>query len=385
AGPILNGVYNNPCHWLPGDAGLICKVRPQDLGAPPAESTVPAGPVVESSQGRVAATRTYTNLLQSPYDEALFEYYFSAQLAHITLDGEITLLDEPSLIRNVTVSPDGNWLLRSTVHRPFSYQVPLGRFPVRYEVLNRQGNVIHKLADLPLADNIPLAFDSVRQGKRSIGWRADQPATLYWVEALDGGDASVTADYRDSLYTLTAPFDGEPTELWRSTLRFRGVTWSHDELALVTEAWYDSRQLKTWSINPQKPDTEDVLIDERDFQNAYANPGSPITTPGPYGRSVLMLSDDGKSLYLNGGGASPEGVFPFLDRLDLTSLETERLWQSQGEIFSRVTRLLDNNAETLIVRSESQTTPGNYRQLTLANDDETPLTNFSDPLAWYAD
>ena len=385
AGPILNGVYNNPCHWLPGDAGLICKVRPQGLGAPPAESTVPAGPVVESSQGRVAATRTYTNLLQSPYDEALFEYYFSAQLAHITLDGEITLLDEPSLIRNVTVSPDGNWLLRSTVHRPFSYQVPLGRFPVRYEVLNRQGNVIHKLADLPLADNIPLAFDSVRQGKRSIGWRADQPATLYWVEALDGGDASVTADYRDSLYTLTAPFDGEPTELWRSTLRFRGVTWSHDELALVTEAWYDSRQLKTWSINPQKPDTEDVLIDERDFQNAYANPGSPITTPGPYGRSVLMLSDDGKSLYLNGGGASPEGVFPFLDRLDLTSLETERLWQSQGEIFSRVTRLLDNNAETLIVRSESQTTPGNYRQLTLANDDETPLTNFSDPLAWYAD
>ena len=385
AGSILNGVYNNPCHWLPGDAGLICKVRPQGLGAPPAESTVPAGPVVESSQGRVAATRTYTNLLQSPYDEALFEYYFSAQLAHITLDGEITLLDEPSLIRNVTVSPDGNWLLRSTVHRPFSYQVPLGRFPVRYEVLDRQGNVIHELADLPLADNIPLAFDSVRQGKRSIGWRTDQPATLYWLEALDGGDASATVDYRDSLYTLAAPFDGEPNELWRSTLRFRGVTWSHDELALVTEAWYDSRQLKTWSINPQNPDAEDILLDERDFQNAYANPGSPITTPGPYGRSVLMLSDDGKSLYLNGGGASPEGVFPFLDRLDLTSLETERLWQSEGETFSRVTRLLDNNAETLIVRSESQTTPGNYRQLTLSNDDETLLTDFSDPLAWYGD
>ncbi|MEO0431951.1 MAG: prolyl oligopeptidase family serine peptidase [Cyanobacteria bacterium J06656_5] len=385
AGPILNGVYNNPCHWLPGDAGLICKVRPQGLGAPPAESTVPAGPVVESSQGRVAATRTYTNLLQSPYDEALFEYYFSAQLAHITLDGEITLLDEPSLIRNVTVSPDGNWLLRSTVHRPFSYQVPLGRFPVRYEVLDRQGNVIHELADLPLADNIPLAFDSVRQGKRSIGWRTDQPATLYWLEALDGGDASATVDYRDSLYTLAAPFDGEPNELWRSILRFRGVTWSHDELALVTEAWYDSRQLKTWSINPQNPDAEDILLDERDFQNAYANPGSPITTPGPYGRSVLMLSDDGKSLYLNGGGASPEGVFPFLDRLDLTSLDTERLWQSEGETFSRVTRLLDNNAETLIVRSESQTTPGNYRQLTLSNDDETLLTDFSDPLAWYGD
>ncbi|MEM8612159.1 MAG: prolyl oligopeptidase family serine peptidase, partial [Cyanobacteria bacterium P01_H01_bin.105] len=385
AGPILNGVYNSPCHWLPGDAGLICKVRPQGIGAPPAEPTTPTGPVIETSQGRVAPTRTYTNLLQSPYDESLFEYYFSAQLAHIDLDGEMTLLDDPSLIRNVTVSPDGEWLLRSTIHRPFSYQVPLGRFPVRYEVLNRQGKVIHELVDLPLADDVPLTFDSVRQGKRSIGWRTDQPATLYWAEALDGGDASTQADYRDGLYTLAAPFDSQPTELWRSTLRFRGVTWSHDTFAMVTEAWYDSRQLKNWGINPQTPETKPVLFDERDFQDAYANPGSPVTTPGPYGRSVLMLSDDGKSIYLNGGGASPEGVFPFLDRLDLASLETERLWQSQGETFSRVTRLLDNNAETLVVRTESPASPGNYDQITLATGERTPLTRFADPLAWYAD
>lgn len=385
SGPILNGVYNSPCRWLPGDDGLICKVRPHAIGDPPAEPIVPAGPVVESSQGRVAATRTYTNLLQSLHDEALFEYYFSAQLAHISLDGEITLLDQPDLIRNVTVSPDGQWLLRSTVHRPFSYQVPLARFPVRYEVLNRQGEVIYELVDLPLADDIPLAFDSVRQGKRSIGWRTDQPATLYWVEALDGGDASVPADYRDGLYTLAAPFDGNPTEIWRSRLRFRGVTWSSDSFAMAAEAWYDTRQLKTWMINPQDAEAEPVLIDARDFQDAYANPGNPVTMPGPYGRPVLMLSDDGTSIYLNGGGASPEGVFPFLDRLDLTSLETERLWQAEGEIFSRVTRLLDNNAQSLIVRRESQTSPGNYHQLDRSNGEETPLTEFTDPLAWYAD
>ncbi|MEM9265778.1 MAG: prolyl oligopeptidase family serine peptidase [Cyanobacteria bacterium P01_F01_bin.13] len=384
-GAMLNGVYNSPCHWLPGDEGLICKVRPQGIGDPPAEPTVPMGPVIESSQGRVAATRTYTNLLQSPYDEALFEYYFSAQIAHISLEGEITLLDEPGLIRNVTVSPDGQWLLRSTVHRPFSYQVPLSRFPVRYEVLNRQGQVIHELADLPLADDIPIAFDSVRQGKRSIGWRTEQPATLYWAEALDGGDASATAEHRDGLYTLTAPFDGSPTELWRSTLRFRGVTWSNDSFAVATEAWYDSRQVQTWAINPQSPQTEPVLLDSRDFQDAYANPGTPVTTPGPYGRSVLMLSDDRKNLYLNGNGASPEGVFPFLDRLNLESLETERLWQANGDIFSRVTRLLDNNAQSLIIRRESQASPSNYHQLNLSSEEETPLTDFADPLAWYAD
>ena len=385
AGPILSNVYNSPCRWLPGDEGIICKVRPQEMGDPPEEPTVPTGPVIESSQGRVAATRTYTNLLQSAHDEALFDYYFSAQLAHISLDGEITRLDKPDLIRNVTVSPDGQWLLRSTIQRPFSYQVPVSRFPVRYEVLNRQGEVVHELADLPLADDIPLAFDSVRQGKRSIGWRTDRPASLYWVEALDGGNASAPADYRDGLYTLAAPFNTEPTEIWRSTLRFRGAVWSSDTLAMVTEAWYDSRQLKTWMINPHSLETEPVLIDERDFQDAYANPGNPVTVPGAYGRSVLMLSDDGNSIYLNGNGASPEGVFPFLDRLDLSTLETERLWQATGERFSRVTRLLDNNAQNLILRRESQTSPANYHQINLTNDDETALTQFSDPLAWYGD
>lgn len=382
--PMLNGVYNSPCHWLPGDDGLICKVRPSDIEAPPTMPTAPTGPVVESSQGRVAATRTYTNLLENPHDEALFEYYFSAQLAHISLDGEITRLDKPDLIRNVAVSPDGQWLLRATIHRPFSYQVPLSRFPVRYEVLDRQGNVIHELVDLPLADDIPLAFDSVRQGKRSIGWRTDQPATLYWVEALDGGDASTPADYRDGLYTLAAPFNGIPTEIWRSTLRFSGVTWGDDNFAMVTETWYDSRQRNTWMINPQESEADPVLVNARDFQDAYANPGSPMTIPGPYGRSVLMVSDDGRSIYLNGNGASPEGVFPFLDRLDLASLQTERLWQAEGEKFSRVTRLLDNDARSLIIRRESSSSPSNYYQLDLASGEERSLTDFTDPLAWYA-
>ncbi|MEM6256218.1 MAG: prolyl oligopeptidase family serine peptidase [Cyanobacteria bacterium P01_D01_bin.156] len=382
-GPILNGVYNSPCRWLPGTDGLICRVRLQSIGAPPEEPAVPVGPVIESSQGRVAATRTYTNLLASPHDEALFEYYFSSQIAHISLEGEITRLGKPDLIRNVTVSPDGRWLLRSTIHRPFSYQVPLSRFPVRYEVLNRQGEVVHELVDLPLADDIPIAFDSVRQGKRSIGWRTDQPATLFWAEALDGGDASKPADYRDGVYTLAAPFDGPPTEIWRSTLRFRGIIWGNEELAIVTEAWYDSRQVKTWKFSPQDATTEPALLNQRDFQDAYANPGSPVTQPGPYGRSVVMLNNN--SIYLTGDGASPDGVFPFLDRLDLTSLATERLWQAQGETFSRITRLLDGNAQDVIVRRQSPTMPGNYHQLNLTSGTEEELTDFSDPLPWYAD
>jgi dipeptidyl aminopeptidase/acylaminoacyl peptidase len=383
--PILNVTYGNPCHWLPGDEGLICKLRPQAIGEPPVASTVPPGPVIESSQGQVAPTRTYTNLLKNPHDEALFEYYFNTQLAQVSLAGDLSPLSPPALVRNVLPSPDGQWLLRSTFHRPFSYQVPLSRFPVRYEVLNRQGEVVYEVADLPLAETIPVTFDSVRMGRRALGWRHDQAATLYWVEALDGGDSRQPVRFRDALFTLAAPFQTTPEQLWQSTLRFQGVAWGHENLALVSEAWYDSRQLRTWRIDPANPEVTPKLLEERDFQDAYANPGDPVTVPGPFGWSTLLLAPDGESLYLNGSGASPAGVFPFLDRYHLTTATTERLWQAQGNTFARVQRLLDDTATTLIIRQQSTGTPPNYYQMNRQTQEQRALTQFEDPLAWYAD
>ncbi|MEO0456117.1 MAG: prolyl oligopeptidase family serine peptidase [Cyanobacteria bacterium P01_A01_bin.114] len=387
-GPILSALYGNPCHWLPGEQGLICKIRPTDLGAPPEAPTVPTGPIISDNDGRVAPARTYTNLLQNAHDEALFEHYFSAQVAHVSLDGTITPITSADLVRNVVPSPDGQWLLYSAVHRPFSYQVPLGRFPVRYEVLDRQGQAMYEVADLPLAEEIPVAFDSVRTGRRSISWRHDHPATLYWAEALDGGDSHQPAEFRDAVYTLPAPFDDAPQLLWRSTLRYRGVTWGHENLALANEAWYDTRQLRSWQINPADLQAEPVLVEERDFQDAYANPGAPVTRPGPYGWSTLLLTPAGDSIYRNGGGASPDGVFPFLDRFNLATRETERLWQAEGDQFAKIQRLLDPAATQVIIRQQSPMTPPNYYQIDLGDRDDggnLALTEFSDPLAWYAD
>jgi hypothetical protein len=47
---------------------------------------------------------------------------------------------------------------------------------------------------------MPKGFSSVRTGKRNMSWRADKPASLYFVEALDGGDQSKKADYRDEVF-----------------------------------------------------------------------------------------------------------------------------------------------------------------------------------------
>ncbi|MEL6488801.1 MAG: prolyl oligopeptidase family serine peptidase [Cyanobacteria bacterium J06621_3] len=391
SGPVLNGVVGSPFRWLP-DNTLLCKIR-TDVGAPPAKPIDPVGPIVEESLGRVAPARTYTNLLETPHDEQLLEHYLTSQLTTISLNGEQRAVAKPDLFQSFSPSPDGKWVKAILTRRPFSYTVPLSRFPkdtVVFSLSDERGPYI--VSQLPLAEEIPIDFDSVRPGKRASGWRADKPATLYWVEALDGGDARAEVEYRDRILTLEAPFTGEPQLLWQSKLRYNSIVWGNGDIAIAYEAMYNTRQVQMWRLwpdqGPNKEHSSPVLLQTRNFQDAYSSPGEPVTTAGSYGWQVLLRSEQG-DIYFNGRGASPDGVYPFLDRFNLETKEKKRLWQSPEDSFSRVSRVLTPDASEFIVRRSTKTEPGNYALYTASpageEHNKIALTDFSDPLPWYKD
>lgn len=384
--PILNATYGNPCRWLPGDAGLLCKIIPAQRGKPPEAPLVPFGPIVEENLGRKAPARTYTNLLKNSHDEELFEYYFTSTLEQVSLDGQHTTLMAGAIIDEAIPSPDGEFILLSTIKRPFSYQVPASRFPKQVEVLNRDGKVIYEVADLPLADDIPIKFGSTRPGRRKVGWRSDRGATLYWVEALDGGDANREAEQRDALWQLEAPFTKEPQELWRSQYRFDKVAWGQEDVALTWEWWYDNRLQRLWQINPQNQQKEAQLLVERNYQDQYSHPGEPVMKTGAYGSKVLRFTPSGDAIYFKGRGASPAGVYPFLDRMSLKTGAKERLWQAQDPYYERIVSLMDDKAQRLITQRQSQKEPPNYL-LYERRGEEQPviLSAYNDPAPQFAD
>ena len=235
-----------------------------------------------------------------------------------------------------------------------------------------------RVADLPLADDIPVTFDSVRTGRRITGWRTDRPATLYWVEALDGGDAGQPADERDRVYQLEAPFsNSQPQHLWTTSLRYNEILWGHGSLAIGYEYWYDSRQLRTWRLHPDDPSQAPVLLNERDVQDSYSSPGQPVMAPGPYHRYTLQLAPEGNSVYMKGRGASPEGVYPFLDRWHLDTNETERLWQSTDPYFEQVVLLWDNSGQRLMTYRQSPQEVPNYWRRNLQTGGEPGAHRFS--------
>ena len=357
---VNDAMFGSPFDWMPDSESLVARLVPEGRAEPPAEPRVPTGPVIQENVGESAPVRTYQDLLEDPHDEALFEHYGTSELVRLGLDGEARTLVEPGLLTTASVSPDGRYLLVETIHRPFSYLVPAYRFPQTVEVVDAaDGRRVALIAELPLQENVPPGFGSVPTGVRSVQWRADAPATLAWVEALDEGNARAEAEYRDRLFTLEAPFDGEPTPMMDLRLRYGGVTWGKDDVALVYESWFRTRMARAYVLDPGNPGEGRVLF-EYSYEEPYADPGRPVTHATGNGTSVLTLADDGQSIYLVGDGASPEGERPFLRTMDLGTGETEELFRSEAPYYEEPVRVLDPEDHRILTVRESPTDPPNF-------------------------
>jgi dipeptidyl aminopeptidase/acylaminoacyl peptidase len=375
---------NSPCLWLGDRPEMLCRLFPSDHGAPPKPSDVPAGPIVQESFGRSAPTRTYEYLLSSPDDEALFEYYFSNQMAVVPLNGPISRIGAPG-IHVVTPSPDGNYLLVRTIQRPYSYQVPLQSFPSRTEIWNLKGGVLKTVTNSAIAQEAPSTRDAVIPGIRLVSWRSDAPATLVLVEALDSGNPRKAAPKRDRVSLLSSPFRSAPTSLFETEYRYGGITWISPSAALLTERLSRGARTRTWRIDPSQPATPARKIWERSSEERYTDPGSVVTVRDPVSnREIPVVSADGRFVYLSGEGASPEGDRPFLDRLDLTTGASERLWQSAAPYYETVIALVDPTAARVITRRESATEAPNYFVRDIATRSERQITHLGDPASYFA-
>jgi len=365
--------------WISDGRSLLVALVPESRGQAPEKPPVPAGPTIQENIGKTAPVRTYQDLLENTYDESLFDYYSTAQLARITVEGVVKHLGKPSIIASFSPSPDGGFILVHTIHRPYSYLVPCSSFPMWIDVIDIEGNPIHRVADLPLQEEVPVAFGSVPTGPRSVSWRGDKPHTLFWSEALDGGDAGKPAEKRDRLFQQTAPFDGNPEPFITLDLRFAGIQWRSDNLALVSEYWWRTRKQRSWIVSPGKPASNPELLFDLSFEDRYNNPGTPMMKQNNMGQSVLLTADSGQSLFLNGEGASPEGDRPFVDRYDLMNRSSMRLFRSEAPYYERPIDILDDAAQYLLVIRESQKEPPNFFVRDLQGGNMRQLTRFPNP------
>ncbi len=376
----INAAAGDPCDWLKDNATLVCATVPGGLGPAPAAPTVPTGPNVQQNDGKAAPAPTYEDMIKTAHDEELFAYYFTSQLAAIDIaSGAATPIGRPAIFASVTPSPDNDYLLVTMVKQPFSHLMPMNGFPQDVELWNRRGAVARKLADRPSREGMPIA--GVEPGPRGHHWRADQPATIVWIEALDGGDPKSKAPFRDKVVAVAAPFTAQPAEIGRTEFRFAGLSYTEKGVGLLTESDRVSRRTRTWIL---EPNAEPRKLWDRKQDAAYDNPGSPIARravdSGRGGRGGVdaALMQNGDFVYLTGVGSSAEGDRPFLDRLNLKTLQSERLFHSAANAYETVIGPLDDNATRFLTRYESPTEPPNYYTRNRDTTTKHPLTQFVD-------
>ena len=354
---IVNAVYGGAITWTPDNKILLKAVNP-NRGEMPKKPLAPSGPTVQETAGNAAPSYTYQDLLTNPYDEALFEYFMDSQIMLVDLDGNNQAVGSAGLVKSMGLSPDGKYLTVDLIKKPFSYLVPASRFPYNVEVWDIAGNKVKTLAEIPLDEVRPSGFDATVTGRRSISWRADKPATLYWVEAQDGGDPKVQMEEREIVYSLDAPFIADPTKLASIGYRFQGIYWSDDNFALLNEGWFSSRQEKISRINPSKPGEKGEVIIERSSDDIYNDPGNPVFTTNDFGRNVLLRKGD--EVFMTSEGGSPDGSMPYLSAFNTKSKTEKILWRSQAPYYERVVKVLDANATEFVTLRESTDIQPNY-------------------------
>ncbi|HMQ02462.1 MAG TPA: prolyl oligopeptidase family serine peptidase [Pyrinomonadaceae bacterium] len=353
-GVLLNTAYGG-FDWE-NSTNMTAMLVPANRGpAPQYQNIVPSEPNIQETSGRTGAVATFQDLLRSPNDERLFEYYATSQLAMISADGKVTRIGAPAIFDNADLSPDGKYYLTSRVQRPFSYQFPAFRFPRKIEVWDSEGKFVRTVVNLPLQDNLPV--QGVPIGPRGYGWVPTEPAMLMWAEALDGGDPRNKANPRDKLMKLNAPFSGEPGEVARTEHRYQGRAFGERDGMM----WYfdfdrDTRKRRIFMTDYRSPSAV-KLIDERNISDRYGDIGNPVTKILPTGSSVIRQFGD--EIYLSGAGASTQGDRPFFRAMNLKTLETREIFRSGIEEYESFVAMMDDEGMNFITRKESPVLPPN--------------------------
>ena len=375
-GPNLNAVLTDGYTWWPDSQSLLLFTNPEGRGPEPKAPRVPVGPNIQETAGKFASVWTFQDLLRTPYDEQLFEYYAKVQLYRLNLSsGQLQKIGEPGIYHFATPSPSGQYLLVKRIKRPFSYSVPFYSFAHSLEIWDAEGKLVKVLAELLTAEEVPR--NGVPQGPRSIEWQPLKPASLVWVEALDEGDPEKVVPFRDRVMSLEAPFSQDPSEVFKLPQRYQGIIWlGKPGQGLVSEYEWKKRWRTTYMFDVARPGTLKKIFD-LSAQDQYNDPGRPVMVSTLAGGLVAL--QDGDFIYLSGTGSSPEGDRPFLDKLNLQNLQKTRLYRCERGVYESFVGFVGERRDKIITSFESPSIPPNYYLVDLKSRKKTALTSFPDP------
>jgi dipeptidyl aminopeptidase/acylaminoacyl peptidase len=330
----LNASLGLPCTWMPDSRHVLCRR------------------IVDRSEPRAFAwSRPPSAEQPTVVDERVARSLLESQLELIgVVSDQRRPIGAPTAFESVSPAPTSSFLLVTRAREPYPLVSGVDGLERRVEVWDRTGLVVSRLPD----------------NARAAQWHPSQPATLVWIERVDGADR---------IMLQTPPFAAPAREVYRTTNRFSGVDWIEaSDIMLVRE--YDTalRTTRVWRVDARSEGIAPRLLREAGVDTALAELGTPIVRANRWGKSVIPIDYGG--FYVRGEGPAHAGARTFLAHVSLETGNPTTVWESTRSGYEEVAALLDPRADLILTRHESATEPPNYFVTSRATGALRPVTDY---------
>ena len=357
--------------WTP-QGSLLTLLVPQGRGPEPQQPAIPDGPLVRRTRDKATPTPTYPFLLRTPHDHALFRYYTTAQLAELRPGQPPRNIGDPAMYLEFSLSPDGRHILAERLEEPFSDMINYQGFPRRLEVMDLDGTVLETIREVPLHEGGTRGSRNrlMADRPREVSWRPDgKGLSLLWQEpkpeadqGQDSEDSQPDAPRKDRLMLLAPPFDLDAAQTLSSQekKRFSQVLYSAEGRYAIAQLSgdNDSGQSRTSIVAfdlSASPPAQFVVAEDFDPDDPLATPGEVLTRRSSNGIERAVFSSDGKAAYLKGSGYHEDfKPRPFVDRVEIESGSSQRVFEGAAEMFEEPLAPLDDDLNRMVVSRESK-------------------------------
>lgn len=386
-----SGSASNMLQWTQSGS-VVTLLVPPGRGTEPEKTAIPETPIIRHTRDKASQTPTYPFLLRTPYEKDLFEYYTTSQLAILAPGQEIKMIGEPAMYENISISPDGQYILAERVVRPFSYIVSYRSFPRELVVMDMEGDILSTIRKIPLQEGMSRNGGPEKDLPRDVAWRPDGKGLYFlWREKKDKEENDEEEKEeeenkrKDRLMTLGPPFDLETAKvLVESEEALNDVSFSaNGRYAFAGRSKEGKREILAFDLSGKQVKTH-TLIKDIDPENPLELPGDIVTQATGNGTRFALLSSNGQFVYFQGPGYTEDFKHrPFIDRMSIASGSKERIFESSRDMYERPLAFLDSDMNRMIVSRESlsvfpnsflRTTDGTFTQLT---DNTNPFPEFA--------
>lgn len=405
--------------WSADGQSVVVVLTPDGRGPEPKEPALAAGPMVRMNEGGKLKTRTYADLVMTPYEKDLVAYHITGQLALVNVKTRaVKKIGAAGMIRDLDPSPDGRYFRVTYVEKPFSYVLPVSSFGTREVIVDGTGAIVQEIVHKPLreADDPVNPADPMNanrpQGdrvpvdtsKRNIAWHPGGGLIYAQVAPANGnanGNAgaanagarsdSAGARRQDRIMHWKAPFEANgATALYQTANRITAARFNDaGTILFVTETgtggsfeqaiFLDENNAKFTVIAPRPRGRGDSAAAPAPPGGGFGrggNAGALVSRPGTKGDAVIVVSTDGKSVFTVGNPAdTARSPRTYVEKIEIRTGNRTRIYESAGDVLETISAPLDDDFTRAIVQRESPTQVPQSFVLTLASKEAKQLTN----------